>query len=106
MIELSDHPRLGDAARSSIVSSDVMEFEEAMEHVVQAFEVVGVAILAIGSVIAVVGAAVTATRRSRLQALMRLADQHGISRTTRTPSRRTGRRSPNRASTAIAVATT
>jgi hypothetical protein len=31
-----------------------MHFEESMEHVVQAFEVAGVAILAIGSIIVVV----------------------------------------------------
>ncbi len=45
-----------------------MEFEEAMEHVVHAFEVVGVAILAIGSIVAIVGAAVAVMRGQRLEA--------------------------------------
>ena len=45
-----------------------MEFEEFMETVVKAFEVVGVAILAIGAVVALVGAAVTATRGTRREA--------------------------------------
>jgi uncharacterized membrane protein len=34
-----------------------MHFEEWMEHVVQAFEIVGVAVLAIGSIVAMLGAA-------------------------------------------------
>ena len=34
-----------------------MHFEESMEHVVQAFEIAGVAILAIGSIVAMLGAA-------------------------------------------------
>jgi uncharacterized membrane protein len=65
---VGDHPQSGDAEMTSVVFGEVMEFEESMEHVVQAFEVVGVAILAVGSVIALCGAAVTATRRSRLEA--------------------------------------
>lgn len=36
-----------------------MDFEEWMEYAVQAFEIVGVAILAIGSIVALVGAART-----------------------------------------------
>ncbi len=36
-----------------------MEFEEWMEHAVQAFEVVGVVVLAVGSIVALVGAART-----------------------------------------------
>lgn len=36
-----------------------MDFEDWMEHVVQGFEVVGVAILAIGSVVALVDALIT-----------------------------------------------
>ena len=42
-----------------------MHFEESMERVVQAFEVVGVGILAIGSVAALVGAAVALSRGER-----------------------------------------
>ena len=34
-----------------------MHFEESMEHVVQAFEIAGVAVLAIGSLVAMLGAA-------------------------------------------------
>ena len=45
-----------------------MKFEESMEHVVHAFEVVGVAILAIGSIVALGGAAVAAMRGQRLEA--------------------------------------
>lgn len=45
-----------------------MEFEESMEHVVHAFEVVGFAILAIGSIVALVGAAVAAMHGQRLEA--------------------------------------
>ena len=48
-----------------------MHFEESMEHVVQAFEVVGVAILAIGSIVAIVGAAVAVMRGQRLEAYER-----------------------------------
>ena len=48
-----------------------MEFEESMEHVVHAFEVVGVAILAIGSIVAIVGAAVAVMRGQRLEAYER-----------------------------------
>jgi NADH dehydrogenase FAD-containing subunit len=45
-----------------------MEFEEKMEHAVQAFEVVGVAILALGSAVALVGAAVAALRGQHREA--------------------------------------
>jgi len=48
-----------------------MHFEESMEHVVQAFEVVGVVILAIGSIIAILGAAVAVMRGERLEAYER-----------------------------------
>ena len=48
-----------------------MHFEESMEHVVQAFEVAGVAILAIGSFVAFVGAAVSVIRGERLEAYER-----------------------------------
>ncbi len=48
-----------------------MHFEESMEHVVQAFEVVGVVILAIGSIIAIVGAAVAVIRGERVEAYER-----------------------------------
>lgn len=48
-----------------------MQFEESMEHVVHAFEVVGVAILAVGSIVALVGAAVTALRGEPLEAYKR-----------------------------------
>ena len=42
-----------------------MHFEEWMEHVVQAFEVAGVAILAIGSLAALIGAAMAVARGER-----------------------------------------
>jgi uncharacterized membrane protein len=48
-----------------------MHFEESMEHVVQAFEVAGVAILAIGSIIAIVGAAIAVIRGERAEAYER-----------------------------------
>ena len=48
-----------------------MHFEESMEHVVQAFEVAGVAILAIGSIVAIVGAAVAVIRGERVEAYER-----------------------------------
>ena len=48
-----------------------MHFEESMEHVVQAFEVVGVVILAIGSIIAILGAAVAMIRGEGLAAYER-----------------------------------
>ena len=48
-----------------------MEFEEAMEHVVHAFEVVGVAILAIGTIVALIGALVAVTRGQRVEAYER-----------------------------------
>ena len=48
-----------------------MHFEESMEHVVQAFEVVGVVILAIGSIVALIGAAVAVIRGERLKAYER-----------------------------------
>lgn len=42
-----------------------MDFEDWMEHVVQGFEVVGVAILAIGSVVALVNASLPLVRGGR-----------------------------------------
>jgi uncharacterized membrane protein len=48
--------------------TDQMEFEESMEHVVRAFEVVGVAILAIGTIVGLVGALVAVMRGQRLEA--------------------------------------
>jgi uncharacterized membrane protein len=48
-----------------------MHFEESMEHVVQAFEVVGVAILAIGSIVALLGAAGAVIRGDPLEAYRR-----------------------------------
>jgi uncharacterized membrane protein len=45
-----------------------MGFEESMEHVVHAFEVVGVAILAIGTIVALAGAVVAVMRGQRLEA--------------------------------------
>ena len=45
-----------------------MQFEESMEHVVRAFEVVGVAILAVGSIVAILGAGVAVWRGERLRA--------------------------------------
>ena len=45
-----------------------MQFEESMEHVVQAFEIVGVVILATGSIVALIGAAIAVARGERLQA--------------------------------------
>ena len=42
-----------------------MHFEEWMEHVVQAFEVAGVAILGIGSLAALIGAAMAVARGER-----------------------------------------
>ena len=55
-----------------------MHFEELMEHAVQAFEVVGVAILAVGSVAALVGAAVTALHGSHQEAYRKA--RHDIGR--------------------------
>jgi uncharacterized membrane protein len=43
----------------------LMDFEDWMEHVVQSFEVVGVAILAIGSVVALVNASLPLVRDGR-----------------------------------------
>jgi uncharacterized membrane protein len=48
--------------------TDQMGFEESMEHVVHAFEVVGVAILAIGTIVALAGAVVAVMRGQRLEA--------------------------------------
>jgi len=48
-----------------------MHFEESMEHVVQAFEIAGVVILATGSIVALIGAAIAAARGERLQAYER-----------------------------------
>ncbi len=48
-----------------------MHFEEWMEHAVQAFEIVGVAILAIGSVVALLGAGRAVMRGERATAYER-----------------------------------
>ena len=48
-----------------------MHFEESMEHVVQAFEIAGVAILAIGSIVAMLGAARTLLSGKRAEAYER-----------------------------------
>jgi uncharacterized membrane protein len=45
-----------------------MQFEESMQHMVHAFEVVGVAILAIGSIVALAGAATAVVRGERFGA--------------------------------------
>ena len=55
-----------------------MNFEESMEHVVQAFEIVGVAILAIGSVVAMLGAGKLLLRGQRMEAYERA--RHDIGR--------------------------
>ena len=54
-----------------------MHFEEWMEHVVQAFEVAGVGILAIGSLAALVGAAVALFRGERRVAYERARQDVG-----------------------------
>ncbi len=55
-----------------------MDFEEWMEHAVQAFEIVGVAILAIGSVVALAGAARTFVGGEPTAAYERA--RHGVGR--------------------------
>ena len=55
-----------------------MHFEEWMELVVKAFEVVGVAILAVGSVAALVGAAMSVSRGQRASAYKRA--RHDVGR--------------------------
>jgi uncharacterized membrane protein len=54
-----------------------VHFEEWMEHVVQAFEVVGVAILAVGSVVALFGAAMALGRGERRVAYERARQDVG-----------------------------
>ena len=54
-----------------------MDFEEWMEHVVHAFEVVGVAILAIGSLAALLGAAWALARGERHEAYKRARQNVG-----------------------------
>ena len=54
-----------------------MHFEEWMEHVVQAFEVVGVAILAVGSLVALIGAAMALGRGERRVAYERARQDVG-----------------------------
>ena len=54
-----------------------MDFEEWMEHVVHAFEVVGVAVLAIGSLAALVGAAAALARGERHEAYERARQNVG-----------------------------
>jgi uncharacterized membrane protein len=48
--------------------ADAVHFEESMEHVVQAFEIAGVVILAIGSIVAIVGAGLAMARGERRKA--------------------------------------
>lgn len=54
-----------------------VHFEEWMEHVVKAFEVAGVVILAVGSVIALVGAAMSVSRGGRRSAYERARQDVG-----------------------------
>jgi uncharacterized membrane protein len=56
-----------------------MQFDEGMERAVQAFEIVGVAILAIGSILALLGAAKVAFRGARATAYRQLRRDVGRS---------------------------
>ena len=55
-----------------------MHFEEVMEHAVHAFELVGVAILAVGSALALIGAGVDRDRKGSARKPTRRLDATSV----------------------------